>query len=261
MFTFVQGQEQVKVRAVGTSISRDKTPREGLEEALLDAKAKAFLKAGVTENLVVSNLLHSFGEEESIETYFHGISNSELGANILVDSIHSQRNEFDQYGNMMISIEIEALIYTYEQPKDPGFFFDISKLKDVYFEDEFIEFSFTPSHEGYLTIFAFNESESFLLYPYENKEYEYLSDDKGHLFLKEAQVSFPINEAYDPGYSIELNDPNADEASVLLFVFTKKYIPWIDEKINMESVRSWIYEIPIDQRDVLYRNILLKQLD
>ncbi len=261
LFSSIHAQKQVRVHANGISVSRDKTPKEALEEALADAKKNALLKAGVSEKLVVSNLLYVSGNEMDIEKYFHGISNTELTANILIDSIHDEKNEFDQYGNMIISVEIEAVVYAYEKPKDPAFFFDISGLKEVYYENENIAFSFKPSWNGYLTIFAFNENESFVLYPFENEEYRYLSDEKERLFVKEVMVSFPINEAYDPGYSIEMNDPLRDEASLLLFVYTKKRVPWIDEQISLESVRSWIYQIPMDQREVVYRNVLLKKLD
>lgn len=257
----LSAQEQIRVLASGSSISRDKTPEQGLDEALIDAKKNALLKAGISEQLVVSNLLHSYGSEDHIETYFYGISNTEMGANILVDSIYTEHNDFDRFGNMVISVEIEALVYTYEKPRDPGFFFEVDALKEVYYENEFIRFSFTPSHDGYLTVFAFNEDESFVLYPFENEDHGYLSDKKQQLFMKETEVFFPINPAYDPGYSIELTDPSADEHSLLLFVYTKKHVPFIQEEISLEAVRSWIYQIPMDQRKVVYRNVLLKQFD
>ncbi|MDN3642243.1 hypothetical protein QWY87_06000 [Lutimonas halocynthiae] len=261
LFSSIHAQEQITVHASGISVSRDKTPKEALNEALIDAKKNALLKAGIFENLVVSNLLYTYGNEQNVETFFHGISNSELTANILIDSIHSESNRFDEYGNMIISVEIEAVVYAYDQTRDPGFFFDLNGLKEVYYENEHIAFSFVPSQNGYLTIFAFNESESFVLYPFDNKEYEYLSDEKERVFIKEVMVSFPINEAYDPGYAIEMNKPLTDEASLLLFIYTKNHIPWIDQQISLESVRSWIYEIPINEREVVYRNVLLKQLD
>lgn len=260
-FSHTYAQKQLRVHTNGISVSRDKSPTEALEEALTDAKKNALLKAGIPEKLVVSNLLYAYGNEQNIETYFHGISNSELTANILIDSIYSETNRFDQHGNMIISVEIEALVYAYEKPKDPGFFFDIGGLKEVYYENEYIGFSFKPSKSGYLTIFAFNEKESYVLYPFVNEQYAYLSDAKEHLFIKEEMVSFPINEAYAPGYSVDFSDPLADETSILLFVYTKKHVPWIDDQINIESVRSWIYEIPIDERDVVYRNVMLKQFD
>ena len=257
----IYAQKQVSVYAEGVSVSRDKTPVEALEEALTDAKKNALIKAGISENLLISNLLYAHGTERDIETYFHSISNTELTANILIDSIHTESNRFDQYGNMIVSVEIEAMVYAYEHPRDPGLFFDLGQLKDVYYENEHIAFSFTPSRDGYLTIFAFNESGSYLLYPFDNKEHDYLSDTKEQLFVKEEMAWFPINEAYAPGYAVELDGSLTEEMSILLFVYTKKYVPWIDDHISLKSVRSWIYEIPIDQREVVYRNVLLKQLD
>ena len=259
LFSFTLfAQKQVSVQASGTSVSRDLTPKQALEEALAQAKKNALIKAGVAENLLVSNLMFEYGNEQNVKSYFHGISNSEVSANILVDSIHDDKRWFDSYGYMNVQVEIDATVFTYGKPKDPAFFFDIEGLKEVYLDREHIRFDFMPSADGYLTIFAFNEDESYVLYPFENQEYDYLSDESERLFEKEEPVSFPIHPAYRNGYSIEMNDPVEDEASILLFVFTKKHIPWIDEQVSLESVRSWIYKIPMDQREILYRNVLLK---
>ena len=255
------GQQQVRIHADGISISQDKTPKEALKEALIDAKKNALLKAGIPENLVVSNLLYEYGNERNVESYFHGISNIESNANILIDSIYTERKQFDQYGNMVISVEIDAVVFKYSKSKDSSFFFKISELKDLYYENESIHFSFEPSQDGYLTIFAFNENESYVLYPFEHDQYDYLSDVKAQLFTEDRIVSFPINEAYKPGYSIEMNAPSADERSLLIFVFTKKYRPWIDDQISLESVMRWMYKIPLNQREVAFRNVVLKQIE
>lgn len=257
----VFAQKQLRVVADGVSVSRDMTPVEALEEALTDARKNALLKAGISEQLLVSNLLYAHGTKDDIETYFHSISNTELKANILIDSILNESNRFDQYGNMVITVEIEAMVYAYEQPRDPRFFFDLSQLREVYYENEYMSFSFTPAMDGFLTIFAFNEQESLLLYPFENQEYEYLSDTKERMFVKGETVTFPVNEAYAPGYSIELDEAETEEMSILLFVYTKKHVPWIDDNISLKSVRSWIYEIPMHEREVVYKNVLIKQLD
>ena len=74
-------------------------------------------------------------------------------------------------------------------------------------------------------------------------------------------MSFPVSEAYAPGYTIEMDDFLTEEMSILLFVYTKKHVPWIDDRISLKSVRSWIYEIPINEREIVYRNVLLKQMD
>ena len=254
-------QQQVRIHASGTSVSTDLTPKQAVEEALAEAKKNALLSAGVPENLIVSNLLFEYGDERNMESYFHGISNTELTANILIDSIHKEEKRFDSYGNMIVSVEIDAVVYKYENPKDPTFFFDIDGLKEVYFNDENVRFELRPASNGYLTVFAFNEDDSYVLYPYESSEYDYLSDTKGRLFVREEPVLFPVHEAYNQGYSIELSDPSKDEASILLFVFTKEYIPWMERQVSLETVRSWIYQIPMDQRETLYRNVLIKKTD
>ena len=61
LFSSIHAQQQLSVHANGISVSRDKTPKEALDEALTDAKKNALLTAGISENLVVSNLLHTYG--------------------------------------------------------------------------------------------------------------------------------------------------------------------------------------------------------
>lgn len=258
---FVKAQDRLIIKSQGVSISKDKTPKQALEEALEDAKKNALLRAGLPENLFVSNLLHEYGDQREVSRYFHAFSNSELSANILVDSVYQENRTFDQYGNMVVRVEIGAQVYRYDEPKDPGLNLFIEGLKDVYYENEHISFSVTPSQNGYLTIFAFNESEAFVLYPFVNEEYNYLSDQKSRLFLKGEMEKFPVIKAYDPGYSIEMDHPLEDETVLLLFVYTKEDIPWIQNEVTLSSVRSWVYKIPMHGRELVYRNILLKQID
>ena len=250
-------QSVERVYATGSSVSRDLTPKQAEDEALEEAKKNALLKAGIPQNLLVSNVLFEFGDERQMESYFHGISSSELNAHILVDSLHQRSYRFDSDGNMLVSVEIEASVYKYSKPKDPSFFFEVDGLREVYEDREFIRFTFTPSKAGYLKIFAFNEDESFVLYPYEHEEYDYLSDAKARLFVGQEPVDFPIHEAYELGYSVEMKGHAKQEASLLLFVYTKDHIPWIDPEVSLESVRSWLYKIPLDEREILYRNVIL----
>ena len=88
LFSFTLfAQKQISVHANGMSVSNDLTPKQALEEALAQAKKNALLKAGVAENLLVSNLMFEYGNEQNVKSYFHGISNSEVsGVMILKDS-------------------------------------------------------------------------------------------------------------------------------------------------------------------------------
>lgn len=256
-----QAQEVQWVQVTGKSISRDKSPDEAFDEALNDARKQALLRAGVPEQMVVSSLVHSYGKANEIETYFDGISNAESSANIRIDSVLAERRRFDDYGNMIVSVDVEAAVYRYKEAKDPAFYFDLTGLKDVYYVDEPITFSFEPSRQGHLTIFAFNEQEAFVLYPYKHEKYAYLSDEPNFLFEAGKRVEFPMHEAYLPGYSIELKEGLSEESCLLVFVYTKERFPWLDQQLTLSSMRAWLYEIPMHKRDVVYRNLVLKQLN
>lgn len=259
--TNVLAQKKIKVHAKGTSISLDKTPKNALKDALKDAKEKALKKAGIKELVSVSRLLI---EESSINDYkkrFSEFSSIESNANIIVDSVYTEKRSFDEFGNMIIIVEIDATVFKYKKKKDSSFFFKIDGLKDVYYENEHISFSFTPSQEGHLTIFVLNEKEALLLYPFEDMNQKYLSDVKNKLFKKNEKINFPIHQAFKPGYSIELENKNKDEISNFIFVFTKNNYSWIEGRINKNTILNWIYKIPLDEREIVFRSILLKNLN
>ncbi len=259
--TNIQAQKKIKVHAKGKSISLDKTPKDALKDALIDAKENALKKAGITELISVSRLLF---EESSINDYknhFNEISSIESNANIIVDSIYTEKRNFDEFDNMVVIVEIDATVYKYKKKKDPTLFLKIYGLKDVYYENEYISFSFIPSQNGYLSIFILNETETILLYPFEDMNQKYLSDVKNKFFKKNEKVNFPIHKAFKPGYVIELETEDKDEISTFIFVFTKNNIPWIDNKINRKTILNWIYKIPLDQREIHYRSILLKNIN
>lgn len=259
LITSASAQDKVKVHASGTSISRDlTTPKDALKEAIQDAQINAFRKAGISEQISVSSISIGENSKNKVSQYFNEISTIESNANIVVDSIYTEEKSFDKFGNMVISVEIDATVFKYNKEKDPAFFFKIEGLKEVYYDNEAISFSFVPSQDGYLKIFVLNTIESQLLYPFENTAQIYLSDQKDQLFKRNKKVAFPILEVYQPGYSIELENTGEDENSTLIFVFTKNNISWIDSKINKNTILNWIYNIPIDQREIEFRNILLK---
>ena len=259
--TAVFSQYKVKVQAKGISISRGITPKQALEEAVKDAQINALRKAGISEQVSISTILINESKGKTIKNYFNEISSIESNANIVTDSVYSEKRSFDEYNNMVVSVEIDATVFKYGTKKDANLFFNIEGLKEVYYEDEFISFSFVPSQDGYLKIFVVNEKEVMILYPFEDQVKDYLSDVKNQLFKKGENIIFPIHEAYKPGYSIELDSKTNEEKSILIFVFTKNNIPFIKSKVSLRAILNWIYNIPIDQRDLFYQNIILKRLN
>jgi hypothetical protein len=256
----VSAQKEIRVHVSGNSISRDLTPKEALKEAILDAQKNAYKKAGIKEHVSVSSILFTESNGEQVKNYFNEISSIESNANIIVDSVYKEKRSFDDYGNMIMSVEIDATIFKYEKQKDPSFFFKIDDLKDTYYENESISFLFTPSQDGYLKIFAINDSSTILLYPYKNPIAEYLSDKSDSLFKKGVSIKFPIHSAYKPGYSIEINASKETEINTLIFVYLKNDIPWIEREVNFYNILYWMYNITINQRYIQYKSITIKSL-
>jgi len=256
---FVFSQEKIKVHASGTSITRDLTPKEALNEAILDAQKKAYNKVGIKENISVSSILLTESNGEEVNKYFNEISSIESNANIVIDSIYLEKRSFDEYGNLIISVDIDATVFKYNKEKDHSFFFTIKGLKDTYYENETISFSFTPSQNGYLKIFVLNEKETILLYPYQNSKLEYLSDKPDSLFRRNKKIDFPIHPAYKPGYSIEIETDRNYEINKLVFVYLKKDIPLHDSITNSMNLFRWIYSIPLDQRNIQFCTLVLKK--
>lgn len=254
----MQAQKKTKIHAKGISVSHDKNPKEALKEALIDARENALKNAGISEFVSVTKVLFAESNINDYKNQFNEISSIESNANIVIDSIYAEMKSFDNFGNMVVSVEIDATVFKYKETKDPMFFFEIDKLNDVYNEDDNITFSFVPSQDGYLTIFVLNERETILLYPYENVKKKHLSDPKDRLFKKNEKLYFPVHKAYSQGYTIELESDVEDEVSNFIFVFKKKNIPWIGHKLNRESILKWIYMIPLDQREIYYKSVLLK---
>ncbi len=258
IWTFNYAQEILKVHASGSSmIVGDVSPEKAFKKAILEAQIDAIRKAGIGEDVSVSTTLFTSDDGSSFNQQFNEWSTVEINANVLIDSIYKKENRFDQFGNIIVQVEIYASVYKYSKNRDPAFFFKIEGLKDTYYENESISFSLTPSQDGFLKVFAINDKESYMLYPFTNPESNYLSDERDRLFQKGETVRFPIHPAYQPGYSAELPSGVEAEDNDLIFVFLKNDIPFIERKINRRNIEKWIYQIPIDRRSVQFRRIRL----
>ncbi len=249
-------QNKIKVQSTGSSISRDLTPKEALKEAIKDAQNNAFKKAGIIENVSVSNILYTTSYKDDVEQYFNEISTIESNANIIVDRVYNEKRSFDDFGNMIISVEIDATVFEYKQQKDASFYIKIKGLKDKYNKTDNISFSVIPSKDGYLKIFTVTDTLASILYPFKNCDNDYLSD-KDSILKKGEEIFFPIHPAYKPGYSIELNSDV--EINSLIFVFTKYNIPWFDDEINLKTILNWIYSIKQSDREIQYKTIVLRK--
>lgn len=245
-------QDKITVRAVGKYYSSELSPRETRIRAIEEAKREALNKAGVAENISSTDFSYVYQHNERFAEIFQSILSIDTGGEIIVDSIISEKRTFNEFGNMEIEVEIQATVYRHREAPDPTFRFRVDGIDDFYRHGDLLQFHFIPFSDGYLKIFNITDSqaETYLLYPYTDKSNSHLNDTPDRMFARHEAVRFPINPLFDHGYSLEVDDDNANEEfSMLMFVFTKQNYPFT-ENVNFVNMMKWIYSIPPDRRTI-----------
>lgn len=251
-------QKEISVTARGSYEARDLTLEEVRNKAIDEAKKNAMVKAGISENVKVSDFLYTFEDDEKFKEIFQSFVSTETGAEIMVEEVKEINRDINEFGNILIEVEISAIVYKHEEKKDPALIIKVDGIKELYLEDDPLDFSFTASKDGYLKIFNVTDETAFILYPYDDPAYGYLKDDPERIFIKNEKVHFPVNQNMDGYYFGIDNETKEKEYNLLIFVFTKEYIPYMEEfKVN--NIMKWIYQIPLEDRVVEQYGIVVKR--
>jgi len=254
----ISAQKKIPVTATGSYEARDLTLEEVKKKAVEEAKRNAMIKAGISENVSVSDFLYTFEDNEQFKEIFQSFVSTETGAEIMVEKVTETNRDINEFGNILIEVEIEAVIFKHKKEQDISFVFKVDGIREFYYENDPLNFNFLPAGEGYLKIFNITDKMAFMLYPYYDEENEMLNDDIGKLFAKNKKILFPLNENMD-GYYFGIDDPKrSKEYNLLIFVFTKNDIPFMDEP-NVQNIMRWIYEIPMDERAVEQFGIIVNK--
>ena len=145
-------QDKKTVRATGVYMSRDLTPEQTKAKAIEEAKRNALLKAGISETVSVTDFNYQFEDNEKFREIFQSISSIETGGEIIVDTILSEKKSFNEFGNMQVEVEIQATVFQHSQQADPTFLIKVEGIDEVYKNEDYLQFSFTPTQNGYLRI-------------------------------------------------------------------------------------------------------------
>lgn len=254
----IYAQKKIHVTAKGSYEARDLTLEEVRKKAIDVAKHNALVKAGISENVKVSDFLYTFEDDEKFKDIFQSFISTETGADIIVESVRELLRDINEFGNIMIEVEIDAVVIKHKEKKDPTFDFKVEGIRETYYENDPLDFTFLPSRNGYLKIFNIAETAASILYPYSDPENPYLNDDPERIFLKKELINFPLNDKID-AYYFEIDDNNlSKEYNLLIFVFTKEDYPFLQE-VSLPNIMNWIFEIPLDQRKVQQWGIVLKR--
>jgi hypothetical protein len=252
------GQDKIIVTATGSYEARDLTLDEVKKRAIEEAKLNAMVKAGISENVKVSDFLYTYEDEEKFRDIFQFFISTETGADIMVENVRELKRDINEFGNILIEVEIDAAIYKHNEEKDPTFKFVVNGIRDIYYENDPLDFSFEPSRDGYLKIFNVAADDAFMLFPYHDDGNSYLNDEDNRLFKKKIKVNFPVNKMID-GYYFQLEQKNqTSEFNLLIFVFTKEDYPFLGE-VDVPNIMKWIFDIPLDRRDVQQWGIIVKK--
>lgn len=251
-------QKEISVTARGSYEARDLTIEEVRNKAIDEAKKNAMVQAGIAENVQVSDFLYTFEDDEKFKEIFQSFVSTETGADIMVEEVKEINRDINEFGNILIEVEISAIVYKHEEKKDPALIIKVDGIKELYLEDDPLVFSFTASKDGYLKIFNVTDETAFILYPYNNPAYSYLKDDPERIFKKSEKVHFPINQNMD-GYYFGIDNEDKDkEYNLLIFVFTKENIPFMQD-VKVNNIMKWIYQIPLEDRVVEQYGIVVKR--
>lgn len=122
---------------------------------------------------------------------------------------------------------------------DPDFTANILGIKKVYYENEQLEFTFTPYRDGFLKIFLFpNATTGYRIYP------NILESPV--LLIHGKKYRFPTNDIAE--YTITKDTDAPIEVNRLVFVFTKEERPFYQETTSRAEIERWIALIPNDKK-------------
>lgn len=250
-FTALYANEVVRVKgAVGRwEVSNDITPKQAEERALFEAKKEALRKAGIMENVwsVFGQVTSDSGNEFS-EAYS---SVSMLAINGMVNVTDMTVQDIWDPGlkRDVKVVTIDAYVTKDETQEDKAYALEVSDIDPVYKEGDIFECSFKiHGADSYLKFFWFGEDEAAMIYP---NEYE-----GNDLFKAGTEYHFPITDTIEMVMEKSGKRQGAEKVNIIA-VATKKDYPYLG-KTDYQSILTWIYNLPADQRTLFYTLTIIR---
>ena len=245
------GNEIVHVRkAQGRcEVSGDITLAQAEERALMEAKKEALRKAGIRENVwsVMGNISSTEGERFS-EAYS---SVSTLALNGMVNILDKKVEDVwdAKMKRLFKVVTIDAEVTRNEIKEDETFKVDVKGIEPVYKNGDIFRCSFKVyGCDSYVKVFWFTNDEAAMIYP---NDYE-----GNQKFLAEETYTIPVTD--DIEMVMEKGKPDLEVEFINVIVLaTKKDYPYLG-KSDFQSILSWIYKIPADQRTLHHATTVIK---
>jgi len=229
------------VSATGQWDLANLTLEKARQNALDNAKEEALRKAGIPEEFIVVNT----GLVSDKFNHFVSLSNSELKGEIVSYDVLNQSVQND--GNRhFYQVEIRAKVRTSKIKRDLEFVAAVEGIKSNPYQDgEEFSFKIRPNKHSYVHVFWFDEEgKGAIIYPNDAEPPELLESHKTY--------SFPQTQSY----KIRKENKELTESISVVFVFTKKNIPFI-EICTFEDFQQWTTRIPANERYLYYHPIVI----
>ena len=225
-------------------VSNDITLKQARDKAIEEAKIEALRKAGVPE--LISNYTAFFKSENGKRQsdLFESISSTDVFGEISDFEIVQEEKKVNDFGNIVISIWIDANVQIHKELKDPSLGCDVKGIKPVYLSTEKLTFNFSPWKDCYLKVFILSENEGSQLYP---SRYE-----RQQLFTAGNPISFP-----GKGFNYEVLTEKEEEMNHVIFLVTKIDVPF-REKETPQNILKYISSISPNQKSIKNFSIIIK---
>lgn len=243
--------DMVRVRkAVGRwEVSGDISVVEAEERALMEAKKEALRKAGIMETVwsVMGQVSTSNGDKFS-EAYSNV---STLAINGLVNILDKKVEEVwdPNMKRMFKVVTIDANVIKTDVEEDPTYKLEVEGIDPVYKEGDLFECSFkVHGSNSHVKIFWFTNDEADLIYP---------NDFEGdQVFTARTRYHVPVTDEIE--LVMAKNHPETDVEFInIIILATKKNYPYVGH-MDFQSILSWIYGIPADQRTLYHNSTVIK---
>lgn len=233
-----------KIYATGNWEIANITPEKARSKAIEEAKSDALQKAGISELFTVVNT----GTVSDRLNYFVSSSSSERSGEIIDYKIIKEQI-LTENKHLFYTVDIEALIRIKKNKRDLEFDAYIDGIKDTPYKDgENISFCIRPTKSCYLRLFWLDETgKGNIIYPN--------LAEFSQMLQPNVSNDFPVTQ----DYKIRKETQEPIESISIMFVLTKKDIPYTKNDVTVENIHKWILSIPSDLRIIKLNNIFITQ--
>lgn len=171
---------------------------------------------------------------------FNSLSVNQIDGDIVEFEVLAEGNEPSKLRSIETIFYCEAKVKVKRGVEpDPDFTASIIGVKKVYYENDPLEFTFTPYRDGFLKIFLFSDATTgYRIYPNTLESPVLLTQGK--------KYRFPTNDIAE--YSITKDTDAPVEVNRLVFVFTKEERPFYQETTSRAEIERWMALIPNDKK-------------